>query len=55
MKADEILQSNRDNYEALYEKEEAFLRYPVDWVIRFHNMYLRKALPENANVSSPKP
>lgn len=27
-------------------KEETYLRYPADWVIRFHNMYLKKNVPK---------
>jgi len=46
----EILDANRDNYEILYSKEEAFLRYPADWVIRFHNMFLKKNIPENGVI-----
>lgn len=42
---DQFLQANQDNYEDLYTKREAFLRYPADWVIRFHNMYLRQNIP----------
>ncbi len=41
----EILQSNRDTYQELYITQRAFLRYPADWVIRFHNMYLKDHLP----------
>src|SRR5690606_8032466 len=40
-----ILEGNAKNYKDLYSKQEAFLRYPADWVIRFHNMYLKKNLP----------
>ena len=46
----EILDANRDNYEILYSKEEAFLRYPADWVIRFHNMFLKKSIPEDGVI-----
>ena len=42
---DEILRLNQRNYADLYAKQAAFLRYPADWIIRFHNMYLRNALP----------
>ena len=36
---------NKQMYEDLYSKEEAFLRYPGDWIPRFHNMYLKEHLP----------
>lgn len=42
---DSILSLNKENYSVLYSKRQAFLRYPADWIIRFHNMYLRKYLP----------
>ena len=45
MTNDQFLQANQDNYEELYTKRQAFLRYPADWVIRFHNMYLRQNIP----------
>lgn len=40
-----ILGTNKETYEKLYNKQEAFLRYPADWIIRFHNMYLKENLP----------
>lgn len=43
--AAEVLDANRANYESLYSQRQAFLRYPADWIIRFHNMYLKKHLP----------
>ena len=42
---DQFRETNQLNYEDLYSKEEAFLRYPADWVIRFHNMYLKANIP----------
>jgi hypothetical protein len=39
-----IYDTNVGNYEDLYSKDEAFLRFPADWVIRFHNMYMKKNL-----------
>lgn len=45
MKPKPILRSNKDTYQWLYEKREAFLRYPADWIIRFHNMYMKEHLP----------
>lgn len=44
------IDENRKSYERLYSLEEAFLRYPADWVIRFHNMYLKEHLPKGAKV-----
>ena len=41
-----VFETNKDNYQDLYSKDEAFLRYPADWVIRFHNMYMKKNLPK---------
>ena len=37
--------TNKQTYENLYSKEQAFLRYPGDWILRFHNMYLKERLP----------
>jgi len=38
--------TNKDTYQNFYEaQKQAFLRYPADWVIRFHNMYLKEHLP----------
>lgn len=45
-----VLESNKNNYEALYSREEAFLRYPADWIIRFYNMYLKQRLPAGSKV-----
>lgn len=41
----QILEQNQRIYQEMYSKEQAFLRYPADWVIRFHNMYLRPNIP----------
>lgn len=46
----DILAANQTNYETLYQAEQAFLRYPADWLIRFHNMFLRNAIPPGARV-----
>ena len=40
------LDVNKQTYEDLYAEKQAFLRYPADWVIRFHNMYLRSNIPD---------
>jgi len=42
---DKMLSGNKKNYEDLYSKQQAFLRYPADWIIRFHNMYLKNNIP----------
>ncbi len=42
---DGILSTNHQTYQDFYSKHQAFLRYPADWVIRFHNMYLRSNIP----------
>ncbi len=31
-------------------REQAFLRYPADWVLRFNNMYLKSRLPKKAKI-----
>lgn len=41
---------NEDNYENLYKNEQAFLRYPADWVLRFNNMWLKSKLPKKAKI-----
>lgn len=46
----DVLTANRDNYENLYAAKSAFLRYPADWVIRFHNIRLREKLESTARI-----
>jgi len=41
---------NPDNYDSLHSEKKAFLRWPADWVLRFHNMYLRDKLASDARV-----
>ena len=41
---------NKNNYENLYNREQAFLRYPADWVLRFNNMYFKSRLPKKAKI-----
>ncbi len=41
---------NQANYEGLYSERQAFLRWPADWILRFHNMYLRARLPQPASI-----
>ena len=50
MEKNEILELNRKNYEDMYAREEAFLRYPSDWILRFHNMFLKNELPEGGSI-----
>lgn len=45
MQKDQILKANKDNYEKLYSTKQNFLEYPANWVIGFHNTYLKKNLP----------
>lgn len=40
------LQTTKKNYESVYGDKRVFLRYPADWVVRFHNLYLKKNLPQ---------
>lgn len=42
----EILEVNKNNWEKFYSDKGIFLRYPADWVIRFHNLYLKKNIPQ---------
>lgn len=41
----QMLEQNKKYYKKLYAKEESFLQYPAGWIIRFHNMFLKKNLP----------
>lgn len=41
-----VFEINKDNYQDLYSKDKAFLRYPADWIICFHNMYMKENLPQ---------
>ena len=41
MQSDKILEANMKIYQEEYTTQRNFLRYPADWVVRFHNMYLR--------------
>lgn len=40
----------KSNYERVYSEKRVFLRYPADWVIRFHNMMLSHELDAGAKV-----
>jgi ubiquinone/menaquinone biosynthesis C-methylase UbiE len=39
------IQHNTDKYADIYGNQKTVLRYPADWIIRFHNMYMRKNIP----------
>lgn len=41
-----MIKNNKENYEELYSKGKNCLIYPADWVIRFHNMFMKKNLPK---------
>lgn len=41
----ELLDKSKKTWDDLYAKSESFLRYPADWVVRFHNMYMKKNIP----------
>ena len=45
MNSNQILDENKQIYRDFYSKEERFLRYPADWVIRFHARYLSRNIP----------
>jgi len=46
MKTEQGLEANRNTYESLYQQQQAFLRYPADWLIRFYSIYLKKNRPK---------
>lgn len=39
------LDRNRASYSQIYGSRRTFLRYPADWVIRFHNIFMRPNIP----------
>jgi len=41
----DALAQNKAKYEKAYREQREFLRYPADWVIRFHNMYMKQHIP----------
>jgi SAM-dependent methyltransferase len=43
---EKLFETNFQKYDNVYKEKRAFLRYPADWIIRFHNMYMKKSLPE---------
>ncbi|GEM_PF-5312041 len=45
-KNEKMLDANREIYEDRYSKDKAFLRYPADWIVRFHNIYMKKNVPD---------
>lgn len=42
------LQTNLESYAGIYGSKRTFLRYPADWVIRFHNIWMRKNMPSGS-------
>lgn len=42
--------TNPDNYDSRYSEKKGFLRWPADWLLRFHNMYLRDKLTSESRV-----
>jgi len=45
MRTNEQQVVNKDIWEEAYIKQTSFLRYPGDWIPRFHNMYLKEHQP----------
>lgn len=41
----QILQQNKKKYDEIYTNRQVFLKYPADWIIRFHNMYMKEHIP----------
>ena len=41
---DRVLTQNYEKYRKVYEARRTFLRYPADWIIRFHNMFMKPNL-----------
>jgi SAM-dependent methyltransferase len=42
---DQNLAVNARSYDEIYGSQRTFLRYPADWIIRFHAIYLRQKIP----------
>ncbi len=40
-----VEQTNFESYQQIYSERKSFLRYPADWIIRFHNIFMRERLP----------
>lgn len=40
-----VFRTNYSNYNLNYSRKQSFLKYPADWIIRFHDMYLKRELP----------
>jgi SAM-dependent methyltransferase len=40
-----IIDANVSLFEDTYSRKTTFLRYPADWIIRFHSLYLREHAP----------
>jgi len=45
MEEKKIFATNKKRYQERYSTQKEFLRYPADWVIRFHNMFMKKNIP----------
>lgn len=45
-KREDTLTVNKGNWQKLYSEKTTFLRYPADWIIRFHNLYLKTNIPK---------
>lgn len=50
MNPSEILKINQETYISLSENGGAFFRYPDDWLIRFHHMFLKRNIPADSKV-----
>lgn len=42
---DAALRTNAGSFDDIYGGRRTFLRYPADWIIRFHAIYLQKNIP----------
>lgn len=45
-KMNKKISTNHQTYINKYSGAKECLKYPADWIIRFHNMYLKKVLPK---------
>ena len=43
---EDFLEINVRNYESRYGSGRVNLRYPADWIIRFHHLYMKEKLPK---------
>lgn len=42
---EQFLAQNQNNFQYSYRVKKQFLQYPDDWLIRFHNIYMKKNIP----------